>query len=236
MSRARPGCHSKVKAWHMKPERNALMLVRTNLLPIMGLGVLLSLFGGCERQQPAQREQQPERQEPAQPEQQTEQSGRQELQPREQIVGQSKSLPLPIEQSAAARHALLAWFEGEECTANELERVVGYGEAVVPNLAATLHGGLSPSKREEVRQHLQETYQALAAYAKEHKDSSLPKDASLQISEKDYVDTYLDNAEALYRLRAATALGRIGTPAARQALERSLELEKLRPDVRRVIE
>lgn len=203
------------------------MPVRTNLLPIIGLGVLLSLCIGCNRQEPQQREQRPERQQAEQREQQPE---RQQPQQREEPLGQTKPEPLSVERSSAARHALVAWFECEECTDNELERVVNYGEFVVPNLAATLQGGLSPSKRAEVRQHLQETYRALAEYAKEHKDSSL------QMSEQEYLDTYLENAEALYRLRAATALGRIGTPTAREALERSLALKELRPDVRRVVE
>ena len=174
----------------------------------------MSLCIGCERQQPGQREQ-PEQQQAAE---------------REQHSGPTKPTQLSVEQSAAARNALVAWFECEECTDDELERVVEYGEVVVPNLAATLQGGLSPSKREEVRQHLQETYRALAEYAKEHKGSSL------RMSEQEYLDTYLENAEALYRLRAATALGRIGTPAARAALERGLALKELRPDVRRGVE
>lgn len=179
------------------------MAVRTDLLPAIGLGVLLSLCIGCERRQQGQLEQHP---------------------------GQARPAPLSVEQSAAARIALLAWFECEECTDHELERVVEYGDIVVPNLAAALQGGLSPSKREEVRQHLQETYRALAEYAKEHKDSSL------QVSEQEYLDTYVENVESLYRLRAATALGRIGTPAARAALERGLALKEWRPDVRRKVE
>lgn len=179
------------------------MPVRTDLLSAIGLGVLLSLCIGCERRQQGQLEQPPEQTGPG---------------------------PLSVEQSAAARNALLAWFECEECTDHELERVVEYGDAVVPNLAATLQGGLSPSKREEVRQHLWETYRALVEYAKKHKDSPL------QMSEREYLNTYLENAESLYRLRAATALGRIGTPAARAALERGLALTELRPDVRRKVE
>jgi len=190
------------------------MPVRAAFLPTVALGVLLSVCIGCEGKQPGQREQ-PEQEQAAE---------------REQHSGPTKPTQLLVEQSAAARNALLAWFECEECTDDELKRVVEYGEVVVPNLAATLHGGLSPSKREEVRQHLQETYRALAEYAKEHKGSSL------RMSEQEYLDTYLENAEALYRLRAATALGRIGTPAARAALERGLTLKELRPEVRREVE
>jgi hypothetical protein len=137
---------------------------------------------------------------------------------------------LSVEQSAAARTALVAWFECEECTDGELDAVVKYGDAIVPSLAATLEGGLSPSKREEVRQHLQETYRAMVEYAKQGK-RDLP-----QLSEQQYSDTYLGNTDSLYRIRAATALGRIGTPASRAALDSALKLKNLRPDVRRRVE
>ena len=190
------------------------MPARTDLLLKIGLGVLLSLCIACERQQPGQREQQAELRQSKQ---------------HEQPLVQTKPGALPVEQSAAARRALVAWFECEECADNELERVVGYGELVVPNLAATLQGGLSPSKRAEIQQHLQDTYRALAEYAKEHKDSSL------QMSEQEYLATYLET------LNCCTNCGQPPhsvtlAPAAREALERSLALKELRPDVRRGIE
>jgi hypothetical protein len=135
-----------------------------------------------------------------------------------------------VERSAEARRALVAWFECEECTEGELEKVLRYEDIVVPNLAAALQGGLSPSKREEARLHLRETYRALTRYAKESEDGPVP------MSEQRYLDVYLENFDSLYRLRAATALGRIATPAAKDALRRSLELANLRADVRRTIE
>ena len=54
--------------------------------------------------------------------------------------------------------------------------------------------------------------------------------------EDEYVRMYLSNAEALYRSRAATALIKIGTPAAHRALAGGLKVDSLRPEVRERIE
>lgn len=187
------------------------MPVRTDLFIAIGFGILLSVCIGCERRQEGQVERGAE-------------------QPAERAAEQADAAPLSVETSAEARIALVAWFECEECTDHELDRVVKYGDFVVPNLSATLQGGLSPSKREELRQHHWETYRELVEYAKKHKGSSL------QMSEQEYLATYFESAESLYRSRAATALVRIGTPSARAALARSLELRELPSDVRRTVE
>jgi hypothetical protein len=135
------------------------------------------------------------------------------------------------EESAEARAALVAWFECDECTDGELESVVKIGDAAVPNLSGALEQGLSPSKREEARMHLVETYQELSKYAEKRKDDDTG------MSEQQYVDTYLGNLESLYRVRSAVALERIGTPTARAALERGLKVAaEQRPELRGQIE
>ena len=134
-------------------------------------------------------------------------------------------------ESAQARAALVAWFECDECTDGELERVIGYKDAVVPNLSGALEQGLSPSKREEARMHLVETYRELSKYAEKRE-----KDDAPGMSEQQYVDTYLGNLESLYRVRSAVALERIGTPTARAALDRGMKAAGLRPEVRSQIE
>ena len=172
---------------------------------------------GCERQQPGQREQQPEQRA-------SDSSMSSTLGPDKAWRSCRSSSPLPH------GNALVAWFECEECTDNELERVVDYGEVVVPNLAATLQGGVitvqarggpaTPPGNLPRTGRIRQGAQGLIA-------------ANVRAGVSGYVS---ENAEALYRLRAATALGRIGTPAARAALERGLTLKELRPEVRREVE
>lgn len=50
----------------------------------------------------------------------------------------------------------------------------------------------------------------------------------------DHVKTYMDNYVALYQVRAATALGTIGGPEAKSALEEA-SLKPLREDVNKAV-
>jgi len=142
--------------------------------------------------------------------------------PKEQDKGQKEMSP---EKAAMLRRALMEWFEAEEATEGQLERVLTYGDDAVPSLAAALHRGPSPAQREQLRLHLVENYGRLQEYGRTHPE------AKLDMTEAAYVQTYLDNYDALYRVRGATALGRIGTPAALEAL-RASEKDKVRDDVR----
>jgi hypothetical protein len=137
--------------------------------------------------------------------------------------------PTTPEESARMRTALVEWFECEECEEGQLAAVVRFGDAVVPSLAATLEGGPGPASRELLRRELEKRHRELVAYAKDHPEA---KPAS---SEREFVALYLDNYDALYRSRAAQALGAVGTDAAVAALQRALEA-KYRPDVQRSIE
>jgi hypothetical protein len=130
------------------------------------------------------------------------------------------------ERADALRQALVTWFECEECTNRELEAVVAFGPPAVPSLAATLRQGPSPAMLEKARGHLQETYQQLKAYERTHPQNKVTQD------EAGYVSVYLENFDALYRVRAAKALGAIGGPDAKQALAQAKDL-KLREDVAR---
>jgi len=148
----------------------------------------------------------------------------------------SQAAPKPVgapilspEQAAEVRHALVEWFECEECTEGQLDRVVKFGQLVVPSLGATLREGPPPASIEELRQHLLANYRNLAEYQSTHPDEPV----KLPMGEAEYVKTYLDNYVALYQVRAATALGTIGGPAAREAL---LSARPVRSDVRSAVE
>ncbi len=129
-----------------------------------------------------------------------------------------------MQQVERANAALMSWLECEECQAGELKRVVGLGQPIVPTLAAVLKQGPSPASRASAEAHLRTTYRELIEYRRRNKQPELP------MSEEQYVKTYLDNYEALHRLRAAEALGLIGGPAARKALEEAAQTN-LRSDV-----
>jgi hypothetical protein len=126
----------------------------------------------------------------------------------------------PPERAAAIRSTVIAWLECEECTEGELEAVVKQGQVAVPTLAASLRDGPSPARREQLRRHLEESHGRV-------KDRTRTTAAV-------YVQRYTENFEALYRVRAARALGLIGGPAARQALE-DAQRQPYRDDVRQSI-
>jgi HEAT repeat protein len=111
---------------------------------------------------------------------------------------------LPPERAAAAREALVAWFECVECGDGELERLLQHGVDVESALISTLRNGPSPAKRAEIEERLRAQYRA---------NKWPPKE------EKEYLAANSANAEQIYRLRAITALGRLGTPAALDALK-----------------
>ena len=120
---------------------------------------------------------------------------------------------ITAEQSTEARRALAEYLECEECNSGELEALVKFGQWVVPSLAATLRDGPAPAMRELYRRQLIATYQDLKKYEASHPEARVP------MREEEYVKTYLDNQDALHRIRAATALATIGGDEARKSLE-----------------
>lgn len=132
----------------------------------------------------------------------------------------SDQMTLGAERAADARRAVAAWLECGDCTDGELQAVATFGEAVVPSLAASLRDGPAPARRELLRRHLMRTYEQLKGRTK--------------LTQEQYVERSTENYIAHYRVRAAEALGVIGGPHAKQALEDAV-VEPYRDDVKRSI-
>lgn len=139
------------------------------------------------------------------------------------VFGQPAPKPLSAKEATNAIDALTNWYECEECHPAQLIAVTGYGAAIIPSLAATLQGGLSPASRELMRRALTTRYAELVQQGK------------ISASEKEFVARHLEDFDARYRIRAAQALAAIGGPPARAALEAALS-KKVRPDVGAVIQ
>jgi hypothetical protein len=129
-----------------------------------------------------------------------------------------------VPDAAAARRAMVAYFECEDCIDGELAAVVRFGPSIVSSLAATLRGGPPPASREIVRSRL------ARAYGGAQDPSWRPSDDPNAWNQGEYVQHFLDNYVALYQSRAALALGAIGGPNALRALEEAARLP-LREDV-----
>jgi hypothetical protein len=138
----------------------------------------------------------------------------------------------PGPDPVAAQTALRNWLECEECWDGELAAVVALGDEVTPSLAATLREGMSPAARARLARQLGERYDERAAWAEAHPETRPT------MTRKEYVEHHVANRDALYRVRAARALGQIRTPAAllvlREELERT-EHEGIREEIRRVL-
>jgi hypothetical protein len=132
------------------------------------------------------------------------------------------------QETVNAIRALATWFECDECHPAQLSAVTRFGQFVVPSLAATLNGGLSPAIRELLQRQLYERYGELVAQGE--------KNPKLRISagREEFTARHLDDFDAKYRIRAAQALVAIGGPEARAALEAGLGKTE-RADVREVI-
>ena len=131
----------------------------------------------------------------------------------------------------AEQTALRNWLECEECWDGELKAVVALGDAVVPSLAATLRGGMSPAARARLSRQLAERYDARVAWAETHPETRPT------LTREEYVAHHVGNRDALYKVRAVRALGAIGTPKALLALREELgrtEHEGIREEIRRV--
>lgn len=140
------------------------------------------------------------------------------------------------EDKVNIRHTIVRWLTCEECTDGELDAVIEKGIVVTPTLAAVLREGPSPAQREAARRALVRSYRELQEYnATVREYDPGRQDVSISMSEEAYVRMYLENYIALFRSRAAHALGVIGGPDAREALTQALNLE-VREDVRTSIQ
>lgn len=126
------------------------------------------------------------------------------------------------------RAVVVAYLECEECSQKEQAAVVARGDAVVPVLRAILRQGLSPAGRARLERQLTARYAERVAYGEVD-----PRFAP-GMREAQYLALHLGNRAALYRVRAAVALGRIGSPAALGALRDALASPQ-RPDVEQAI-
>ncbi len=145
---------------------------------------------------------------------------------------------LSPEQAAAARRQIVLWLECEECTSGELDAVVKLGQAAVPSLAATLKEGPSNARKARMEQYLNETHERYDEYWKTHAaDWPNPNDPRVGApAEKNvFVQGFLENYSARYRMRAARALGEIGGDEARKALEEASRDRRLRYDERAAV-
>ncbi len=109
-----------------------------------------------------------------------------------------------------------AWLHCTECSDAELDSVAAVGQrkppSTVSRLRADLLAGPSPNRRTNLRVQFDSIYSELAVFP-----------TPLNISRADYVAHYVENFVAAYQSRAAIALVRIGTPAARAALFAALQ-------------
>jgi hypothetical protein len=128
----------------------------------------------------------------------------------------------------AAQLAVSEWLLCEDCSEGELKAATAFGNAVVPALADALKRGPTARELDNIRKQASASYDAILRVA-----STTPP---VGVTRARYVGTAADNFEATYRARAARALGRIGTPAARAVLLDALRHDTAyRADVRRQV-
>jgi len=118
------------------------------------------------------------------------------------------------------------WLECEECQGTELGSVLSLSTRALPTLGRSLMTGPDPRRVLRLRDHLRNSYQGLVDYQTAHGPDSLG------ISQPAYVDRFLENYDATYRVRSAIAIARIGGARAKALLTQGSALTGLRPDVR----
>lgn len=117
--------------------------------------------------------------------------------------------------------------ECEECTAGEPDSVLVLGESAVPVLAIQLRDGPPAARVTRYRAFLEQRLTALRRLHSAGPQAGTPDSAA-------YVQGFLDNYKASYQVRSASALGRIGGPTARSALQKALA-SPLRDDVAQIV-
>lgn len=121
-------------------------------------------------------------------------------------------------QTPALQDPIVEWFDCVECTAQQLAAVKALGDTAVPDLRNTLMTGPNDERIEAERRRLRKAFQSMKEYERSH-----PQNA-VNGTEQDYINAYLPAFTMRNRVRAARALGAIGTPAARKALEDAQKL------------
>jgi hypothetical protein len=114
----------------------------------------------------------------------------------------------------------------EECSDGELDAVKKLADrkpAVIDTLREQLLRGPSPEARSRLRRQFLQTYREDSLFQSSSPDdlAELHSPAVVESSDQ-FVNHYLGNYVALYRVRAATALARIGGSKARAALDSAM--------------
>ena len=131
--------------------------------------------------------------------------------------GNTEHEPFATALTSDAQRTLLLWLECDHCPPQLLDRVVRLGPEVIPYLHAALVQGASLVRRLDAAQSLHSQYGKLVDYKRTHPNSlSFP-------TERDYITTHLLHLTVQYQIRAARALGAIGTPVANDTLEEALQ-------------
>lgn len=145
----------------------------------------------------------------------------------ETAIAQAPATLSPAD-ATQVRREIQAWLECGLCDEAELTPVKARGAAAVGSLRFALLSGPSDGDIELLRAHLAKSYERL----RDH--STTPESSSDSQAKKTFVKTYIDNFVATYRIRAAQALGAIGTEEAKQALDEAKKLKNPK-DVDRAI-
>ena len=123
---------------------------------------------------------------------------------------------LTPEQAAQARDSIFNWLECMDCRDKELEMVARLGTTAVPSLIASLRQGPSEAQRGNMRRRL------ITLFARLKHSEGRNQDYRLTMSEAAYVEHHMNGYVNRYRIRAAIALGQIGGPEAKAALQGAL--------------
>lgn len=110
-----------------------------------------------------------------------------------------------------------------------MEAVVALGESAVPILAATLRHGPAPARIATIERELTEAYAKRITYARSHPEAAPAR------SEQEYIDGHRERFVALYKSRAALALGEIGSSAAMDSLRRVAGTPDTQSEVARAV-
>lgn len=130
------------------------------------------------------------------------------------------------------------WLVCIECTDHELDSVLALGSrkrpATIDTLRVDLLDGPSTVRRNHVGAQLTHAYASITAYASNHPGEPVA------LTQADYVALYLGNFVAVYKIRAAHALARLGGLDTRPHLDSALavpvNVNGFRADVHRAVQ
>jgi hypothetical protein len=166
-------------------------------------------------------------------------------QDRSSVTSRDRSPLTPEERSTVTQ-----LLQCEECSDGELVAVTNLAArkpAVVDTLSEDLLRGPSRESRSRLRRQFLQTYREDSLFQNSSPEGLRPSGHSVALPaviepSGEFVDHYLGNYVALYRVRAATALARIGGNKARAALDSALTghlrlpNDTLRSDVKAAIQ